>query len=150
MYESESDVVDVSGKETKDVTLTKECDDVEEIVWGLEATTHEIVYDLWEEVENQEEFKGFGWHGYPEGDITVNATYSPSWHDVVEYIAERDGVDNPAGIYLSLRSNNRTGDSGTLDALFKKFIEYIAEQGIDTDYYTHGRESCKDKESIWS
>lgn len=142
----ESDVVSIHGKETKDVTLKRKVEDVEDLVWALETQRHEVVWDLWEEVKDDNEFEGFGWHGYPKGDIEVSANYEVSWHDAVEYIAERDGVDNPAGIYLDLRTNGRTPDANSyLDTLFKSFLEYVAEQGIDTNYYTHGKQSGKDR-----
>jgi hypothetical protein len=144
-YESESESVEVFGREEKDVVLTREIEDVEEMVWAIEATTHEVIYHLWEDVKDDEEFEDYGWKGYPKGDVTISDSYDCSWHDVVEFIAERDDVENPAGIYLDLRFKSHTPDAENLDALFKDFLEYCAEKGIDTNYYTHGKKSGKDR-----
>lgn len=144
-YNSESETVNVSGKEEKEITLSREVEDVEDMVWAIEAKKHKVVWDLWENVKDEDEFEGFGWHGYPKGDIFVYSTYDQSWHDVVDYIAKRDNVENPAGIYLDLRVHPRTPESDALDRLLRCFFEYLGEQGIDTNYYTHGKRADKDR-----
>jgi len=135
-YESESEVVEIDGEESKDVTLAREVESIEDMVWALEAKEHKIISDLWEEVKDSEEFAEFGWYGYPKGDITVKASIAGyNWHDVVGYIAERDDIDNLAGVYLELRGKRRTEES----ALLKAFLEYIADKGISTDEWAHGK-----------
>lgn len=145
-YQSESDVVDVSGKETKDITLKKEIEDVEEMLWAIDANKHEVIGELWKEVSNQDEFKEFGYRSpYPNGDIEITASYNMSWHDLVGEIAQVEDIEDKAGIYLDLRTHGRTPEAGPNDPIFKDFLEYIGEKGINTNYWVHGKKDGKDR-----
>lgn len=142
---------DVVFEETRDVTLERELEDIEDVMWALEARDHEVVYSLWEE-QLGDHWDGWTWYGYPKGDVTVSLDSASIFgitterddryttHEVVEYIVERDDVDDPAGVYLDLECHPRIPEGSTMmNTVRGAFIRYLAEErGVDTSYWTHG------------
>lgn len=124
--------------ETRDITMRRRLEDVEDVVWALEADRHEVVWDLWQDFADDEAFAEWGWHGYPKGDITVGSGHPTEFHDVAEYIAERDDADI-AGVYLTLAHHGRVTDDPPSRTLLGFLCEHLAERGIDTDHWTFGR-----------
>lgn len=150
-YETDSDRVSVQGRDEKDVSLTREVENVEDAEWLLAAKDHEVVSDLWSDVKEDPDFEGFGWYGYPKGDISVNLSYKPSWVDVVESRLEgRDDADEdatPEGIYLDLVANRRAAvdDRGRV----KMLCRFLADRGISTREWTHGRKPGQGTDSVF-
>lgn len=140
---------DAVTKEEREVTLTRQVGTVDDVMWALDAKEHEVVYDLWEE-QMGEYWEDWGWYGYPKGDVTISLngswnTYGKSAddlpdgfvtiHQLADHIAERDDVDDKAGVYLDLiEATPRLAVER-----HQPFYEYLAaERGVDTSYYTHG------------
>lgn len=136
-YES-TENVEVSGKESKEATLTKEIETVEECLEIIDGKENDVVRMCWNEVKDTEEFEEFGWYGpYARGDITLSPCaygLGPTVREIVDAIAEREEVEDKAGIYQHLMHYSSRVEFGN-----RRFLEYLAEErNIDTSYYLHG------------
>lgn len=134
--------VTASVRETKEATLRRAVESVEDAVWALEAREHAVIRDLWEHVEDIDEFEEWGFSSpYPRGVVQVRSGYfGRHYRAIVEHIAERDGVD-PVAVFFMLGSNRRLVGEKTKVSHWRHLCEYLAEEhGIDTSDWTHGTE----------
>lgn len=152
-YNTESDEVSVSGTEEREIEISREVPDVETFVNLLECSRNEAVRYVWDEIKDEPEWEEWGWHGpYAQGDITLSASRTGvTWHDVVDYIAERENADDRAGVYLSVEHHARTDSGSThMNAIRRRFLRYLAdERGIDTSYWTHGEKPRPDSNRVF-
>jgi len=131
--------VRVEGKEKKEATLEKEIESVEECLEILGESDDYVVRMCWDEVKDSEEFEDFSFRSpYARGDITLTpSTYESqgvTLDNIVDEIAERDNVEDKAGIYYDLKERNPR-----IHVNKRRIFEYLAEErGIDTSYYIHG------------
>jgi hypothetical protein len=130
--------VKVEGKEKKEATLEKEIETVDECLEILDESDNHVVRMCWNEVKDSEEFEDFSFRSpYARGDVTLHpSTYDSlgvTLDNIVDEIAERDNVEDKAGIYYDLKGNTRIHFNE------RRILEYLAEErGIDTSYYMHG------------
>ena len=134
--------VNVYERRRREITVARELTDAEDAVWAIEASDHEVVWDLWEHLSG-EEYDEWGFRSpYPSAEVDVSLNYEISIHDVVWHIAQREEVD-PAGVYLSLMHKRRIyGDDDSVNTVsrLRGFVDYCTASGIDCSYWTHGRD----------
>ena len=134
--------VNVSGRDWKEATLSKEIETVGECLKIINDNINDVVRMCWDEVKDTKEFEEFGFYGpYAKGDVILSpSSYEstgPTVHNIVDEIARMEEVEDKAGIYYHLMNK-----SNRIEVNERRFIEYLAEErGIDTSYYLHGRES---------
>lgn len=134
--------VSVSEKQRREITARRDLEDAEDAVWAIEASDHEVVWDLWEHV-NGEDWDDWGFYSpYPSADVRVELDYKVSVHDVVWHIAQREDAE-PPGVYLDLAHSQRVYgefDGFNLTGRTRALVQYLAALGVDTSYWTHGSE----------